>query len=125
MAATPADIRRLRGEIAKLEANALAQEVSLSAELEGLHPDNRAAGRNLLHYLALRQHDLRDLQRELTALGLSSLGRSEPYVFATLEAVERALGGLSGESAAAVPSSKAPTRFETADAALRERASAL
>ena len=125
MTATPKNLERLRAEIAALEANALAQEASLAAELERLHPENRAAGRNLLHYLALRQHDLRDLQRELTALGLSSLGRSEPYVFATLEAVERALGGLLGESASSEPSVAAPTRFETADAALRERASAL
>jgi len=125
MTANSPDIQRLRAEIAELKANALAQEVSLAAELERLHPENRAAGRNLLHYVALRQHDLRDLQRELTAHGLSSLGRSEPYVLATLEAVERALGGLSGEPASSEPFMKAPTRFETADAALRERASSL
>jgi pyruvate kinase len=119
------DIHRLRAELAELEANALAQEATLAAELERLHPENRAAGRNLVHYLALRQHDLRDLQRELTALGLSSLGRSEPYVLATLEAVDRALGGLSGEPTSSVPSASAPTRFETADAALRERTGSL
>ena len=122
MTATPADIRRLRAEIAELEANAMAQEASLASELERLHPENRAAGRNLLHYLALRQHDLRDLQRELTGLGLSSLGRAEPYVLATLEAVGRALGGLAGESASSEPPVAAPTRFETADAAMARMA---
>lgn len=42
---------------------------------------------NLLHYLALRRHDIRQVQEELAALGLSSLGRSESHVMATLTAV--------------------------------------
>jgi pyruvate kinase len=33
-----------------------------------------------VHYVALRQHDLRELQVELEGLGLSSLGRSEGWV---------------------------------------------
>jgi pyruvate kinase len=123
--ATAPDLQRLRAEVAELEVNALAEEANHAAELGRLHPENRGAGRNLLHYLALRQHDLRDLQRELTALGLSSLGRSEPYVFATLEAVKHALTALAGDSAPREPSTRAPTRFETADAELRERARAL
>lgn len=40
---------------------------------------------NLIHYLALRRHDLRTLQSELAELGLSSLGRSESHVMATME----------------------------------------
>ena len=35
------------------------------------------SARNFVHYVALRQHDLRDLQVELSQRGLSSLGRSE------------------------------------------------
>jgi pyruvate kinase len=49
---------------------------------------------NLAHYLALRHHDLRDLQRELMRHGLSSLGRLESRVLITLDAVECALAGL-------------------------------
>jgi pyruvate kinase len=97
----------------------------LEPELELLHPDNRSAGRNLVHYLALRQHDLRDLQHQLTALGLSSLGRSEPYVLATLVAVERALSCLLGDSLEGPVPVGVPTQFATADAALRARTNAL
>lgn len=43
--------------------------------------------RNLLHYLALRRHDLRALQSRLAAFGLSSLGRIESSVPAGLDAV--------------------------------------
>ena len=49
---------------------------------------------NLAHYLALRHHDLRDLQRELMRQGLSSLGRLESRVLLTLSTVESALGAL-------------------------------
>jgi len=55
------------------------------------HPVYEASARNLLHYLALRQHDLRPLQARLAVLGLSSLGRAEAHVLATIEAVLKAL----------------------------------
>ena len=42
---------------------------------------------NLANYLALRRHDIRPLQRDLAALGLSSLGRAEAHVMPTLDAV--------------------------------------
>ncbi|WP_243028719.1 pyruvate kinase [Thermus albus] len=52
--------------------------------------------RNLADFLALRQHDLYPLQRELARLGLSSLGRAESRVRENLDAVlatlSRALG---------------------------------
>ncbi len=42
---------------------------------------------NLAYYLALRRHDLRPLQLRLAELGLSSLGRGESHVMASLERV--------------------------------------
>ena len=51
---------------------------------------------NFAHYLALRRQDLRPLQRRLMALGLSSLGRAEGRVLASLDAVIVALCGLAG-----------------------------
>ncbi len=47
------------------------------------------SARNLLHYLAVRQHDLRPLQRLLHRIGLSALGSMEPHVLATLLSVRR------------------------------------
>ncbi len=51
---------------------------------------------NLAHYLALRRHDLRPLQRRLMARGLSSLGRIESRVLPTLDAVAATLAAASG-----------------------------
>lgn len=53
---------------------------------------------NLAYYLALRRRDLRPLQRPLTALGLSSLGRLESRVLPTLIAVKTALSALLGQA---------------------------
>ena len=46
---------------------------------------------NLAAYIGLRRHDVRHLQGRLADLGLSSLGRSEGHVLATLDAVIAAL----------------------------------
>ena len=62
-------------------------------------PQSRASVQNLLHYLALRRHDLRGLQSRLAALGLSSLGRSEASTLSGIQAVIAILELLVGERA--------------------------
>src|SRR4029077_2165456 len=54
-------------------------------------PAFAASALNFAHYLALRHRDIRPLQRTLMHYGLSSLGRLEGRVLATLDAVEAAL----------------------------------
>ncbi|MGZ4767692.1 MAG: pyruvate kinase [Ilumatobacteraceae bacterium] len=75
-----ADIRALRDAL-------VAAETARSAEITAAHPSHRRSAANLIHYLELRRHDVRKLQTRLADLGLSSLGRSEPHVLATVEAV--------------------------------------
>jgi len=58
----------------------------------------RVAAANLAAYVALRRRDLREIQVELMPYGLSSLGRCESRVQATLEAVEASLSLIAGES---------------------------
>jgi len=60
-------------------------------------PGFAASALNLSHYLALRRHDLRGMQRHLMVLGMSTLGRSEGHVMATLDAVIATLSALSGQ----------------------------
>jgi pyruvate kinase len=59
-------------------------------------PEHRRSALNLVHYWALRQSDLRDLQWRLAELGLSSLGRSEAHVQATLLRVSAAIAAMRG-----------------------------
>ena len=51
---------------------------------------------NLAYYLALRRHDLRELQAALMPWGLSSLGRIEAKVLPTLDAVIATLQAVCG-----------------------------
>jgi len=71
-------------------------ERSRAALLE-LPPERYQSAGNLLHYLALRSRDIRPLQDRLTRLGLSSLGRVEPQVLATINAVLHNLYLVSGQ----------------------------
>ncbi|ABM21197.1 pyruvate kinase [Marinobacter nauticus] len=66
-------------------------------QLEHLDPAYVASAKNLLHYLSLRQHDIRPLQQRLALLGLSSLGRAESCVLPTLHAVIRVLAAILGQ----------------------------
>jgi pyruvate kinase len=76
-------------------------------------PSFAASANNLAHYLALRHHDLRDLQREMMRHGLSSLGRLESRVLITLETVEAALEAL-------VCGKQAPANWPASSAAFFE-----
>lgn len=94
--AAPTHASALLRQVEGLIDGCAALEAEHAADVAALPPDRQESARNLLHYLAVRQHDLRDLQHDLAELGLSSLGRMEGHVLATLQAVARALRALSG-----------------------------
>lgn len=60
-------------------------------------PHQRDSARNLVHFLALRATDLRELQARLAWLGVSSLGRSEAHVLASVDKVLGILHRLTGQ----------------------------
>ncbi|MDP4510068.1 pyruvate kinase [Nonomuraea turcica] len=97
-----------------------AAESDWGSQIARVHPGNHDGALNLVHYWAIRQHDLRDLQPRLAAFGLSSLGRSESRVQASLDAVARAIGALAGrpENGPAAP----VTSFTRGPRLLRRRA---
>lgn len=83
-------------ELRRLREAMVAAEVAAADRIAAVHPQHRRSATNLVHYVEFRNHDVRDLQRRLGELGLSSLGRSEPHVLATVEAVLSILDALSG-----------------------------
>jgi pyruvate kinase len=91
----------LRSEMLKLETAGLVGSIKI-------HPDHAASARNLMHYLALRRHDIRHLQAQLANLGLSSLGRTEPHVLSALHAVTNVLRQLVGSGETCLSSETAP-----------------
>ena len=94
-------LQQLTGQVQHLCQEVLDYENTRRADIERAAPECRASARNLIHYLAVRQHDLRELQRGLARLGLSSLGRMEANVLPTLNAVLLALYRLAGETSSA------------------------
>ncbi len=90
------DLRELETQVRDLRDALVAAEVTRADEIEAAHPRHRRSAANLVHYVELRNHDIRHLQLRLGALGLSSLGRCEPYVLATIEAVLALLARLTG-----------------------------
>lgn len=87
---------RLIPALDALRRSALALEKKHRRAIEKVCPTSQDSARNLLHYLALRQSDMGDVQRDLAVLGLSRLGRSEAHVLGSMEAVLGALHGLAG-----------------------------
>jgi len=115
-------LARLERELGALLAGARALEERYRVQLDQLHPDQERSGLNLLHYLALRSQDVRHVQEQLSALGLSSLGRAEGHVLDNLHAVRhalRALQGLGGRRPAG------PVTLRQGHALLRRHARAL
>jgi pyruvate kinase len=96
--ATHVDIERVSKQLVSLIELAKKFESDYSAELDAVHPEFRDSARNLVHYLALRQTDISELQEDLATLGLSSLGRAERNVMASIQAVWTALQKLTGDT---------------------------
>lgn len=90
------DIEELLEELTAIRADMVADSALMQRRSGEVHADYRDSARNLLHYLALRRRDLRTLQLRLAALGLSSLGRAESHVLATVDAVLDVLHYLAG-----------------------------
>ena len=65
--------------------------------LSMIHSNYRDSARNLVHYLTFRRHDHRGLQIRLAEMGLSSLGRAESHILATIDSVLTALNAMTSQ----------------------------
>jgi pyruvate kinase len=97
-------------------------EAAFEEARKQVHPSYSKSASNLAHYIGLRRRDIRPLQRELAELGLSSLGRAEAHVMATLDAVLAAVHGLAGRISTLGPSA---LEFQEGNRLLREHTEAL
>ncbi|AUB85284.1 pyruvate kinase [Candidatus Thiodictyon syntrophicum] len=127
MPPTPAQVAALAAQLVALRDGALALEQRFGDELAAIAPQQRASARNLLHYLSVRRHDIRALQQDLSALGLSSLGVLEPHALASLNAVIGVLAQLQDAAPGGghPPLPPPPVDFRSGPQRLREHALAL
>jgi pyruvate kinase len=121
---TSAPLAELSRELQALQAGMVGFERKHADALLAVTPQNQASARNLLHYLAMRQHDLRALQARLAALGLSSIGRAESHALYAVEAVSAIVRRLNGEMESS-PETRAPCDLESGSQLLDAHTDAL
>ena len=99
------EIKTLAQQLSTLLDTTLASQSELLAKWQPhLHnPHYQPSAANLAAYISLRRHDLRQLQSRLSRIGLSSLGRCEGHVIATLDAVTYALAMMDSATTLACP----------------------
>ncbi|RKD86127.1 pyruvate kinase [Mangrovibacterium diazotrophicum] len=78
-------IEELIDQLLKIRESILACETEYKPLIDSVHPNYHYSARNFVRYLRLRTFELRPIQEELSALGLSSIGHSERYVLANIE----------------------------------------
>lgn len=83
-------------ELRSVRDSILQADEACAANLQSIPEAQRASALNLVHYMALRRHDLRPAQLLLASNGLSSLGRTESHVRESLETVLDVLHALDG-----------------------------
>ncbi|MFN0051526.1 MAG: pyruvate kinase [Planctomycetales bacterium] len=97
------------------------QSLERAVDVESIHAQQRSSARNLVHYVALRRHDLRELQDNLSRCGLSSLGRCESHVLENVETVLGILCQLACEPAGWKPIMPPPLNFSAGQALIEGR----
>lgn len=83
-------VGQLRSEIKAYES-----KVAIPGDI---HEKYRKSALNMVHYMGMRMMDLRELQLLLSEWGLSSIGRAERKVMATLDALLEVLHKLKGQA---------------------------
>jgi pyruvate kinase len=120
---TPAVLEGLTSELHAMREHLLASEGEVAHLLAEVHPENLPSARNLVHYLALRRNDIRDLQHRLARAGLSSLSGCEAHVLVT---VDRIIELLSIARDTPVPNfDSEPVGFREGEAILADNAERL
>ncbi|MGE0745684.1 MAG: pyruvate kinase [Rhodospirillales bacterium] len=125
--AAPRTVERLLDDLLTLRTRIVAEAEALRADWQAdiARTAFAAGAANMAAYLAMRRHDLAPLQDELSYWGLSSLGRSESRVVASLDAVLATLAVMAGRALPAPIARPDPSAWHGGDAALREAKRAL
>lgn len=95
-----------------------------SAAITAVCERHRRGAENLVHYQALREHDLRPLQAALTDIGATRLTTSEPTVVPKLKAARNIMCSLAGQELA-YPLEQVGAELAKADDQLEDNATRL
>lgn len=114
---------RLREAVDELLKAARQSKAALSRPEDYAVPDACQSAQNFAAYLGIRRTDIRNLQRSLHRIGLSSLGRIETHAVNSLESVLKILSALCGNSV--LPPMMEELTYDAGEQILSRRTSAL
>ncbi len=97
-ATTAPHLEQMIEQLQTIQAYGAKLEQRFNLEISQAHPSFRQSLRNLLHYLALRHHDIQDLQKQLGRMGISRLGKAESHVIASMVAIQNILLRIQGST---------------------------
>lgn len=80
----------LREQLDDINAALISAGKLHAEDITAVAPEWTDNARNLIHYVTLRRRDLRPIQAGLSLHGFSSLGRVEPHVLPTINAIRNA-----------------------------------
>jgi len=71
-----------------LERDALETELQHESLVRSVSSNHLVSARNLLHYLAIRKHELRPLQKDLASMAISSQSHAEGYTLNNIQKIK-------------------------------------
>ena len=87
-------IQPLIEEIENLIAHCTKAETEHAHLLDQIHPDYKTSARNLVHYRALRNVDITNLQKRLGELSLSRFARAQSHIMASMKSKRQILKSM-------------------------------
>ncbi len=86
-------LSQIQSRLTALHEEMYNVENDFSQRLARVHPSNKKSALNFLKYLVLRKNDIRKLQDQLHANGLSSLASGESHIHRQIQVTLKHLGG--------------------------------
>jgi pyruvate kinase len=80
-------LQHIEQQLIRLEKEMLAEAEKRTLIFKDIHPQQHQAAENLVHYLTLRNQDIRELQYSLHINGLSSLSSAESHIHRQLQSI--------------------------------------
>jgi pyruvate kinase len=120
---TKTKIDKMISQLDAIIESAKKLEEQYADDLSEIHPKNKKSALNLLQYLALRHHDISDLQNNLGKLGVSRLGKAESHVMHSILLVKNILRSFNKYRK--LPVSNLPVLIEEGDKIIRTNTTAL
>jgi pyruvate kinase len=88
----PHSLDEIKQQLIEVEHKMQTAVRSRSIPLKSIRPSQMLAAKNLIHYMVLRNEDIRTIQNSLHIHGLSSLASSESHVRRQLQSILQLLG---------------------------------